>query len=167
MPQLVTTELDTGKTLLEWAVQEYNRHVRGQWWYILIISFGLIFVVYAILSDNFLFALFIILAAIVLYQQSATPAITVPVELTEKGLVLGTRFYPWAELASFSLVYEPPEVKLLYISTARWFLPTIQIPLHDMNPIEVRETLLEFLTENAETPEESVSDTIARRWKLL
>jgi len=167
MPKLVTTGLEVGETLMMWNVKEFERYTRGQWWYIIAISLGVICVLYAIFSSNFLFALFVILAAIVLYQQSVSVPMDVPFEITEAGIVLGTRFYAWDELESFTILYQPPEVKILRIATKTMYTPSIQVSLEDMNPIEVRETLLEFLKENTEETDESISDTIARRWKLL
>lgn len=167
MPKLVSPELEVGETLMMWKVKEYERYARGQWWYIIAITLGIICVVYAIISSNFLFALFVILAAIVLYQQSVSEPMEVPFEIAERGVILGTRLYEWEELDSFSLFYAPPEVKTLRIATKSFYTPSLQISLEDMNPIEVREALLEFLPENTEEVDESISDAIARRWKLL
>ncbi len=167
MPKLLSPELDVGETIMTWKVKEYERYTRGQWWYIIAITLGIVCVVYAIVSSNFLFALFVILSAIVLYQQSVSEPMEIPFEITENGVILGTRLYDWNELDSFTLLYAPPEVKTLRITTKSFYTPSLHIPLGDLNPIEVREALLEFLSENTEEVDESISDTIARRWKVL
>lgn len=166
MPKSFTPATLTGAVRHQWTMQEYERHQRGPWWYILVISLGLALVIYGIWDQNFLFSLIIILAAIILFLQSHLEAPPVQFMITELGVVVGTRFYSYSELEKFYLIYNPPEIKTLYMETQSTWRPTLRVPLLDQNPLALRQTLREFLPEDWEREEEPHADAAARRWKI-
>ena len=57
MPKPLTENAITGDILHQWTIQEYDTHSRGVWWHIIMITFGIIAVVYGLLDSNFLFSL--------------------------------------------------------------------------------------------------------------
>jgi len=150
----------------EWTVQEYDRHQRGLLWYILIISAGMILVAYGFMSNNFLFSLIIILSAIILFIQSYQSPAQVLFRITELGVVLGNRFYKYSELKNFYIIYQPPEVKTLFIEPKSGMRPVLRVPLLDEDPLNVREAMNVFLVEDLEKEEEPFTDLFARRWKI-
>lgn len=157
----------TGNILHQWTMQEYSRHDRGTLWHILMITVGLILVIYALVTDNFLFALIIILFGIILFLQSHQDAPQVPFAITELGIVVGARFYAYSEFESFYIIMNPLEnVSTLFLDTKSALRPTIRVPLLDNDPLEIRTTLREFLVEDIEKEEEPLSETVARRWKI-
>jgi len=166
MPKPLTEETLTGAVIHQWTIQEYEQHARGATWHVVMISAALILVLYGLFTDNFLFSLIIILAAIILFLQSHQEAPQVPFAITELGVAIGGKFYQYTELAGFYLIYNPPEVKTLYIDTKSAVRPMLRIPLLDQNPIEVRDSLRQFLTEDVEKEEEPRGDLLARRWKI-
>ncbi len=155
-----------GKDLHEWEIKEYEQYERGTKWYLLMIIIGSALVIYGIFSGNFLFALIIILFAIILFLQSHQKPTQVPFKITELGLVIGNRFYDYGELESFYIIYDPPEVKSLFVETKSTVKPLLRIPLNEHNPLRIRDTLKEFLLEDLEKEEEPYSDKFARAWKL-
>ncbi len=166
MPKNIDNQTLIGSHLHEWTIPEYEQHNRGILWYVLTISVGIIFVLYGLFSDNFIFSLIIILAAIIVFLQSHQDPLQVSFKITELGLVVGNRFYDYSELDDFYIIYNPPEVKTLFFSTKSIARPTIRIPLLDQNPLQVRESLQNFLDEDLEKEEEPKSDLLARRWKI-
>ena len=70
MPKNLNEDVMLGDILHEWTIQEYENHSRGVWWYIIMISLGLVLVVYGVFTANFLFSLIIILFAIIMFLQS-------------------------------------------------------------------------------------------------
>jgi hypothetical protein len=118
------------------------------------------------ITGNFLFALIIILFAIILFLQSHQTPPQVPFRITELGVIINNRFYIWSEFKDFYIIYEPPAVKTLFLVTVSNFRPALRIPLLDKNPIEIRQTLKEFLTEDVEKEEEPLSDRMTRNWRL-
>ena len=156
---------DYGKILFSWKIPEYPSYKRGAGWYIgfILIFGGLIF--YAIWTANFLFAIILALAGfIVLYSVFHSPQ-ELRFEIREDGIILGDHFYPYKGFKSFWIIYEPPEIKNLYLDFKGW-RPKLSVPLMNQNPLKVRETLLKYLEEDLEKEEESTTDYLSRRLKI-
>jgi hypothetical protein len=166
MPKPLDEQTLTGNILHQWTIQEYEQHKRGVLWYVLVISFGMFFVIFGFVTNNFLFALIIILSAIILFIQSKQSSPQVDILIAELGIIVGQRFYPYSELKSFFIIYQPPEVKTLFIDTKNSIRPMLRIPILDQNPVDIRNDLLDFLDEDLEQENEPISDTFARRWKI-
>ena len=166
MPKIITDDLSLGEVYHEWTIPEYERHERGQRWYIIMITLGLAGVIYGMVEENFLFSLIILLAAIIMFLQSHQEPIQVYFQITELGVAVGSRFYPYSELDEFYIIYNPPAVKTLFIKMNSALRPMIRVPLLDVDPNEVRFSLRQNLPEDTEKEEEPLSDTFARQWKI-
>jgi len=79
---------------------------------------------------------------------------------TARGLQIDSRLFPYENLRSFWIHYEPPAKKNIVIEPKKLFMPAIIIPLGDADPNIIREHLLKFLKE--ERAEESIAQTISR-----
>mgnify|MGYP001583413297 CR=1 FL=1 len=166
MPKTVSSDVHMGKVLHEWTISEYDQHERNLAWYIIMLVFGLLLVGYALFTGNFLFALIIILSAIILFLQSQQHPHKIPFKIAELGVIINTRFYPYSELKDFYVIYNPPEVKTLFIETKTSFRPRLRIPLMDEDPNEIRFAMREFLPEDVIKEDEPFSDMIARKWMI-
>ena len=166
MPEQINDSSLIGQTLHEWTIQEYEQHQRGTAWYIIMFILGTFLVVFSLLKGNFLFALVIMLFAIILFLQTKQAPLQLVFRITDLGVIVGNRFYSYSELDSFYFIYQPPQVKTLYFETKSAFRPLLPIPLLDVNPLDVRTSLLEFLSEDVEKEQEPVSDQIARNWRF-
>ena len=155
-----------GDTHIEWSVPEYEQYSRGPYWYIIMGSISLILVIYAVFTGNFLFALILILAGIIMFLQSHQMPRQISFKITETGLVLGRKFYSYNEFENFYLFYNPPEVKTLFIQPVSVMQPALRIPLLDQNPLEVKFALRQYIAEDAGKSEEPTSDTLSRRFKI-
>ncbi len=166
MPQQVTRTSLVGDTLHRWTIKEYEDHTRDKRWYIVMSLVASVLILFGLFSGNFLFSLIIILFGIILYLQSHQRAPDVLISITDLGVLIGSRFYPYGELEGFYIIYEPPHVKSLFLETKSWFRPRIQIGLVDMNPIAVRDSLLGFLDEDLDKEDEPFSEQFARNWRI-
>ncbi len=167
MPKDLTKEqVNTGRVVFEWLINEYEQYDRSRRWYFLMIFFGLLLVAYALLTANYLFALVVILFGIVLYVHEIQPPIEVYFGITETGIIIGRKFYRYSELEGFWLIYNPPEVKNLYFRLKNVVRFRVKIPLLDYDPRPVREYIKQFLTEETEHEEEPLSDRLARVLKI-
>ncbi len=122
--------------------------------------------VFSLVTLNFLFAVIIIISAIVIFFNDVKEPIEVNFYIGEGGILLGRKFFGYKELSSFWLIYEPKEVKNLYFSPKSFIKPLLSIPLLDQNPLKVREFLLQYLEEDLEKEEEPVSEQLGRRFKI-
>lgn len=157
-----------GKTLRSWEVPEYQKYERGKWWYIIFGAIGLALIVYAIATYNFLFAIILLICALVLAVSAAREPATLSARITETGMAIGERFMPYQSMAHFAIVYDPPEVKNLYIEFKNGFLtPRTTIPLADENPLEIRDLLINArVKENLDHSDEPFLDLLGRVLKL-
>lgn len=166
MPKNLNEDVMLGDILHEWTIQEYENHSRGVWWYIIMISLGLVLVVYGVFTANFLFSLIIILFAIIMFLQSHNTPPQINFKITEMGIILGSKFYSYSEFESFWIIYSRNGAKVLFLDMRSTLQPMLRIPLLDMDPLEVKYSLREYLAENLEREEEPLSDRVSRNWKI-
>ena len=81
--------------------------------------------------------------------------------VTSHGIRVGSRLYPFEDLRSFWIFYDPPLFKEISLRSKKTFMPVIRAPLGELDPIRLRHILLRFLREEEE--ETSVVDIIAKR----
>lgn len=167
MPKPLEENIPTGDILHSWNVEEFIQYARSRAWYIFMFTIGLALVLYGVFTNNFLFSLVIILVAIILFLHAHQPPLEVPFHIAELGVIVGDRWYPYDELDSFFIVYNPPDVKTIFFETKNPLRPRLRVPLYDMNPVEIRQTLASYLPEDMERTDEPMSDMIARHWRIL
>jgi len=137
-------------------------------WYFLIFGIGLLLMWYAINDGNFLFALIIILFAVIIFTHHRTDPLDVMFSVYEAGVQVGDRFFRFRELNSFAVVYEPPTIKQLYIIPSKAVIrKEISIPLGEQNPLHVRSLLLDFIEEDLDREEESSNDKLTATFTIL
>ncbi|PIR03851.1 MAG: hypothetical protein COV59_04255 [Candidatus Magasanikbacteria bacterium CG11_big_fil_rev_8_21_14_0_20_39_34] len=167
MPKYITEDTPVGDVYHIWDVEEYTQHQRGKWWYIMVFLFSLLFIFYGLKTQNFLFALIVVLTAIIVFLQTKQIAPKYQFAITDSGIVVGNKIYSYNELDEFFIVYQPPEVKILFVETKDLYRPKIRIPIDsEVDPMDVRHALRAFLPENLEREDEPLSDKLVRRWKL-
>ncbi|MBI4599252.1 hypothetical protein HY734_03610 [Candidatus Uhrbacteria bacterium] len=155
-----------GSPLLSWEVDEYPRHERSRTWYIAGAVVGVLLIVYAIATANFLFAVIILMVGIITLLSTFQDPEKVDVVLTTTGVVIGNSFHDYQEMKDFSIAYSPPDVKLLYLDFQKLWHPMVSIPLEDTDPNEVRGILLQYCPENLNRTDETLTDMIRRLYKL-
>jgi len=87
-------------------------------------------------------------------------------KITEDGIFINQRFFPYTILDHFFIIYNPPHVKTLYFEPRSYLNPRIPVPLQDQNPVAIRETLLLYLKENLDREDEPFTDQIGKIFKL-
>jgi len=161
-----TTTKTYGNPLLVWQVDAFPYFERSKLWYILATILGALCIVYAIATANFLFALIVLITGVIILITSFRKSERMDVIVTELGMVIGEAFYPFKEIKDFSVVYDPPTVKTLYLGFSSVLRPLLSIPLEEMDPNAVREHLSNFCKENTERNAESLTDSMRRVYKL-
>ncbi len=168
MPQIIGkpgNSVMTGEVLHTWEVTEYERHERPTAWYVIMLVVGLFLVGYGLLTNNFLFALIIVLFAIIIFLQSHQEPHQIPFTITDLGVILNNRFYAYSEITDFYIIYNE-DVKTLFLEPESSLRPRLRVSLTNQDPMEIKYALRQFLTENIEKEEEPFSDRIAREWRI-
>ncbi len=156
---------ERGSLLSGWKIPEYTKHERGRHWYLWAgIVFALL-LLYAIYTFDFLFAVILILAAVIIFVRAKEEPVEIDFNILEKGIGVGRKFYGWKEIDRFYIIYEPPEVKNLYFNL-KGLRSRVSIPLLKQNPLKVREVLLKYLAEDLEEEREPLSEEYERFLKI-
>lgn len=149
---------------IEWTAPEFEKYQKEPFWYIIGAIVVLLILVGAILLKNIFFALIIILAGLAIYIYSKKEPRQVKFKLSGQGIQVGNVLYPYANLRSFWIFYDPPELKYLSVESEKLLLPYIKIPLADQDPVILRNFLIQYIPEKHQ--EESLIDIIARRLRF-
>ncbi len=131
---------------IRWTAPEYShREKTADWfWAVGIISISLAGA--AIIFNNVLLAIFILLGAFTLSLYAHREPSLVEYELNEKGIVSGNTLYTYSSLQSFWVETRHGQPKL-FIQSKRPMVPFITILLGDINPNIVDEYLTRYIRE--------------------
>ncbi|MFH1564699.1 MAG: hypothetical protein ABIC82_02500 [bacterium] len=157
---------DLGEVFASWSFPEYAKYEHSRGWYVWFCILMLGLLIFSLATLNFLFAVFIIIFAVIIFFHDTKEPVQVSFYIGEKGILLGRKFFGYKEFKSFWLFYEPKETKNLYFDLKSFIKPLLSIPLSDQNPLKIREFLLQYLEEDLEKEEEPVSEQLSRRFKI-
>ncbi len=155
-----------GEVILAWDMPSHPAYERGWLWYLIAGGIGMALLIYAIITGNYLFGLILLILAIIIALTSLREPDDVPILLTETGCGIGRHFYPYRDVAKFSIVYDPPIVRNLYLEFKGGLRPRLTIDLTEQNPLEVREVLGTHVREDVERSDESLSEYLGRILKI-
>lgn len=156
-----------GLEIVSWEIDSHDRHQRSKAWYIgfALIMFGLI--IYAVTTDNFLFALILIIFSFLFLINDARHPAKIPVSLTTEGILVESKFYEYDTIQDFSIVYKPHfNIRKVYFEFKGVTKHRLSLPLEDLNPLLVREELLKYLPEDLDRTDEPLSEVLAKIFKL-
>ena len=165
-PDNAKAMMDHGKTLVSWQIDEYQHYQRGVGWYVGAALVGGGLLVYALFTLNFLFALILVIFGIILAMTAGAKPRRIPVSITEDGMEIGHRFIPWKDARCFWIIYEPPEVKNLYLDFKSPIRPHLSLCLEQTDPNVVRRSLLPYVEEDLTKEDEPLTDFLARVMKI-
>ena len=144
---------------IQWSAPEFNKYQKNKNWLILPSAFfGLIFL-WTIISENFLFALLIALSYFLIVVYAFKEPRHSKIEINGKGIKIDQIFYPYENLKSFWIFYEPSGVKEISLRSKKSIMPYIKVPLGNTNPVKIRRILVKYIPERKHR--ESVIDNLA------
>ncbi len=149
-----------------WEAPSHTYHERTSGWYLAASIVALLFVAYAVWTANFLFAFIILLMAMLVVLGGTEKPHQVLCQIGDTGIVWAGKLHPYNDIEQFAVVYQPPIAKVLYIDFNSTLKPRLRIPLEDQDPLDVRNHLLQYLTEDLDLQSEHLSDIVARVLKI-
>ena len=161
-----TTDQPYGDVLASWEFDEHERFKRTRVWYLASVLAVVALLFYSYIDNNPLFAIIVILSAIVFIIGEYRGPSRMLFQITEDGLVVGNSLYRYADIHDFFILYTPPDVKVLYFDPKNVARPLLGVPLENQNPSEIRKILLPFLKEDLEREAEPTSDYLGRLFKF-
>jgi hypothetical protein len=158
--------LKAGKVFAHWSFPEYIKYQHSKGWYFgfTILTLGLL--IFSLFTLNFLFAVIIIISAIIIFFHDVKEPMKVEFYIGEGGIVLERKFFDYKEFDFFWLIYESKSVKNLYFEFKSSIKSRLSIPLEDQDPIKIREFLLQYIEEDLEKEEEPAFERLGRALKI-
>lgn len=154
------------KAVFSWVAPEYHQHPKSvQWW----VTAGVVLLIALILeavSGNWTFLVATLVFALVYwYTEIHHPPRHTKIILSSIGVKIGHTVIPFNQIKNFWVIYNPPEVKKLYLRLRRYYLADLIIELENQDPLAIRKFLGEHLEELPDR-KETVSEFILRTFKL-
>lgn len=109
---------------------------------ILAIATALIFI-----WGEYLFGIFIALIAILAFIFIKRNVGINNVIIERRGIYINDDYYSYKDLRSFWITYDSAGIKELAIETKSWYVPIIHVPIFDVAPMAIRESLIKYLPE--------------------
>ncbi len=184
-----TQDIKSETDVITWQIPEYQSSEKTKMWYAIYSVIAIALLVYAFFTQDFIFAIIIIFAAVLIVIFDGGMPGKLDVVLSDQGVAVGKEFYSYDQIRSFFIIYEPDSgVKNLYLEFSRFARPTLPdnepahyswlfwlvnfartrfaIPLEDMNPIVIRRNLLKYVKEDLDRTTVPLSEQLTKLFKL-
>ena len=142
---------------ITWEAAEHYHIEKTADWYWALGIIALVGAVIAIIFSNILFAVVIILSAVVMVIVSLREPSLIPFAITPRGIRIDDQLHPYATLQSFYIDEDAPHGPQLIIKSSGMLHPLIVIPL----PSEAIEEIDEILAEHL--PGEHLEESLPHR----
>ncbi|PIT90165.1 MAG: hypothetical protein COU22_03710 [Candidatus Komeilibacteria bacterium CG10_big_fil_rev_8_21_14_0_10_41_13] len=163
---MASNQTDPGQTLASWSFWEYEVEPRSKLWHIMFFIIIALLLIYTLVTVNFLFAVIIIIASIVILMRAKYGPSKVTFAITDNGIMIDGDFHEYNDLRDFYFIYEPPKNQDLYINFKSLLTPRLRVPLAGQNPLALRQILSEYLDEDLEKEAEPLSEAFRKFLKL-
>lgn len=138
------------ENFFSWQAPEYNHRPKTADWYWAVGIIALSAAVTAIIFDNVLFAILIIIGAFALSLHAAKKPEIMDIEINDRGLRMSRYYFPFSNLESFWVEEEHGMPRIIFKSK-RILMPHIVIPLDGIDGNELRLFLKNHLPEEEQT----------------
>ncbi len=145
------------KPRISWQIEEYVHREKGPDWFWALGVIALASAAIAVIYHDILFAIFIIISAIILGFYAARPPEVIEIAISDTGIRIRNYFYPFEKIKGFA-IDENPLGNHLLIETTRAIAPVISIPLPTTIDTEGLEALLK-----TKLPEHPLKEHVAHR----
>lgn len=156
----VNIDFSAEKPVFQWKAAEFAQYKKSGGWYLIVVGAALGLLVVFYFLRNWTAMGVVAAAALALIAQARTKPRSVSVSVYRAGIVVNDRVYPFPALKSFWLI--PGEHPTFRLEPTGFFRPSINVPIADEDPEQIRLFLAKFLPED-ENRGEDLADII-QRW---
>ncbi|PIR44250.1 hypothetical protein COV23_00910 [Candidatus Wolfebacteria bacterium CG10_big_fil_rev_8_21_14_0_10_31_9] len=143
-----------------WQAPEYEYNPKDVSWHWISVIIAVVLITIALWQKNFLFAIFIVIAEIiVLYFSNTFPRIW-NFKIDESGLTIGENRYLFSDMQSFDIHEVGEDYKELVFKLRSKFKTVLRVFIHKDDEEKIKEKLLEFLPQ--EDLQVSLADLLER-----
>ncbi len=116
--------------IISWRAAEYEHIERSPLWYLVVGGASLILSVFSLVGGNFFFAVFIILAFVMLIMLGRNKPRTLDYRLTDEGVGVGPKiFYHYDALEGFAVNDRPGRLDEIILKKKSVFNPYLKLPV--------------------------------------
>jgi hypothetical protein len=159
-PQPVATS-DFGKVLYSWNAPSFIYKDKTFNWFLAVGAaiLGLMgWLIYT--KDWFPLVIVAVVCSVMVWYVAKVRPKNETYSITQLGLIAGDRFYPYAEIHSFWVVYDQ-NVKILYVAFLKKYLPALTVHLEEADPVQIKSILIQRIPEQ-EKRGETLIDKLVR-----
>jgi hypothetical protein len=131
---------------LSWETIEYLHSKKSMDWYWIVGAVAISFALVAVILNNLIFGILIIIAAFTLALFASKPPQILKVEINTAGIDLNNTHHPYGELESFWIEQNDPNPKII-LKSKKVFMPFITIFIEDVPVDELHVILSHYLKE--------------------
>lgn len=134
------------KTLLSWEAKEFHYQNKTSDWFWALGVLGITSAIASFIFGNVLFGILLLIATFVITLFATKHPQDVLFEISDRGVRIGEKLYPYQNLHSFWVEDEGEQATLL-LAAKRNLASLIVIPIETVSPYQVRTALADFLEE--------------------
>lgn len=153
-------EEDNHGAVLHWRAPEHEIMEKSRKWYLYVLLLLVAIVAFAVYTNSPVMAITFIMIGVVGYIFIGKEPRILDFAITDEGVIAGREIYEFENMYSFWIFYESDGIKVISLHMKNKIIPFIHIPVHDQDPFEIREVLLEYIPEIKQDP--SPVDTFER-----
>ena len=147
---------------IEWRAAEFHYFEKDYLWYVGVSATALVLLTFALIQRSFFFAVFVVIAAVLVIEFGKRRPRILDYELNDKSVVIDGRMrVPYKEMESFHIRKRRGLLDEIVFRRTTRVLPFMHLPIDEDLAVTVREFLLERLPEDEH--EHSIVDIIAER----
>lgn len=153
---------------LEWQAPEFEYYRKDVSWYWLSLIVSIILLALSIWQKNFLFAVFIIIAWLVIVYSVSRPPIIWSFKIDEKGIGINlssndpasVKFYPYSEIEGFDIHPASEQYKELVLKVKSRLSPYLKINITANDEEKIKNFLLKYISK--EEYNSSLADSFSK-----
>lgn len=145
------------KPLISWNALEHIHTEKNNDWYWAVGIITITAVALAFIFNNIMFGIFLLVASFALVVHASKKPKMLHCEINDRGIVINNILYPFLTLDSFWIDAHLRPAKVI-VKSHKLFMPYIVIYIDEVDPEEVRDILLNYISETEH--DESISQKV-------
>jgi hypothetical protein len=133
--------------LMHWQAPEFEVYEQDKKWLTYIALALAVIIGYAVYQNSLIMAITFILIGVVGYIYIDKEPRTIDFMITYDGIVAGKEIFEYENIKSFWIFYEADGKKVISLHMNGGIMPYVHIPIHNEDPVQIREALLQNLHE--------------------
>ncbi|MFT7507791.1 MAG: hypothetical protein ACI92I_000959 [Acidimicrobiales bacterium] len=142
---------------IAWEAYEHHHTEKGSDWFWVLGIITLAVTITSILLGNLLFGILIFIAGLVTALHAKREPKVIPFAITQRGLRIDDKLYPYSTLESFFIDDEHPHGPQLLAQSEKLFMPLLMMPIPEEYADEIEDILASRL------PEEHLEEPVATK----